>query len=227
MPIYEYACKECNHRLDALQKVADAPLVDSVFRDYFFLPQWISAEVDLDPDAVYNGNSPSRRRDLRKLSTNELSYRVTTNREDLEHFYQAMYLPTMQAAHGNGAVLMEFQSMLDRIEVGESELVYISNGNRPIAGSLIVFDDGEPRLLSLGVLNADRNYYLELTYNKDGRDYELGDQFGHVALLVDDLPAVLEDVKAKGWWYRESKPEGRYVFVKDPNGYDIEILEAR
>jgi putative FmdB family regulatory protein len=28
MPIYEYACKECNHSLDALQKIADAPLVD-------------------------------------------------------------------------------------------------------------------------------------------------------------------------------------------------------
>lgn len=28
MPIYEYACKECDHRLDALQKIADAPLVD-------------------------------------------------------------------------------------------------------------------------------------------------------------------------------------------------------
>lgn len=28
MPIYEYACKECGHSLDALQKVADAPLVE-------------------------------------------------------------------------------------------------------------------------------------------------------------------------------------------------------
>ena len=28
MPIYEYACKKCDHTLDALQKMADAPLVD-------------------------------------------------------------------------------------------------------------------------------------------------------------------------------------------------------
>jgi putative FmdB family regulatory protein len=28
VPIYEYACKECNHTLDALQKMSDAPLVD-------------------------------------------------------------------------------------------------------------------------------------------------------------------------------------------------------
>ena len=28
MPIYEYVCKECDHTLDALQKIADSPLVD-------------------------------------------------------------------------------------------------------------------------------------------------------------------------------------------------------
>ena len=28
MPIYPYACKNCDHELDALQKMADAPLVD-------------------------------------------------------------------------------------------------------------------------------------------------------------------------------------------------------
>ena len=28
MPIYAYACTECNHELDALQKVADDPLTE-------------------------------------------------------------------------------------------------------------------------------------------------------------------------------------------------------
>jgi putative FmdB family regulatory protein len=28
MPIYEYACQECDHKLDALQKISEAPLVD-------------------------------------------------------------------------------------------------------------------------------------------------------------------------------------------------------
>ena len=28
MPIYEYRCEECGHQLDALQKIADAPLTD-------------------------------------------------------------------------------------------------------------------------------------------------------------------------------------------------------
>lgn len=28
MPIYEYACQNCDHTLDSLQKMSDAPLVD-------------------------------------------------------------------------------------------------------------------------------------------------------------------------------------------------------
>lgn len=77
--------------------------------------------------------------------------------------------------------------------------------------------------------DADRNYYLELTVNHDDRRYELGDQFGHLAFLVDELEPVVEEVERRGWWYRRSKPEvgSNYIFVKDPNGYDIEILEAR
>jgi lactoylglutathione lyase len=70
---------------------------------------------------------------------------------------------------------------------------------------------------------------IELTYNHDGRDYDLGNQFGHLAFLVDDLPAVQAEVEKRGWWSRASKPEAgtKYIFVHDPNGYDIEILQAR
>ena len=73
------------------------------------------------------------------------------------------------------------------------------------------------------------HYHLELTFNHDRRAYELGNQFGHVAFVVPDLERVVADVEARGWWYRRSKPtaSSRYIFVKDPNGYDVEILEAR
>lgn len=75
--------------------------------------------------------------------------------------------------------------------------------------------------------DASESYHIELTYNHDGRDYELGNQFGHLAFTVEDLAPLVGDVEARGWWYRRSKPGNRskYIFVKDPNGYDIEILE--
>lgn len=75
--------------------------------------------------------------------------------------------------------------------------------------------------------DESENYHIELTYNHDGRDYELGNQFGHLAFHVDDLAPIVERVQKNGWWYRESKPtaSSKYIFVHDPNGYDIEILE--
>ena len=72
-------------------------------------------------------------------------------------------------------------------------------------------------------------YFIELTCSHDSREYVLGDQFGHLAFLVDDLAPVIAEVERQGWWYRRSRPElsSKYIFVKDPNGYDIEVLEAR
>lgn len=72
-------------------------------------------------------------------------------------------------------------------------------------------------------------HQIELTLNHGKTDYELGDQFGHLAFGTSDLDDVIRDVQDRGWWYRESKPESpsRYIFVKDPNGYDIEILERQ
>lgn len=77
--------------------------------------------------------------------------------------------------------------------------------------------------------DVEENYFIELTCNHDGREYELGDQFGHLAFLVDDLAPIIEEVERRGWWFRQSRPEmsSRYIFVKDPNGYDIEVLETR
>jgi lactoylglutathione lyase len=83
---------------------------------------------------------------------------------------------------------------------------------------------------TLVFLTDDRGaYHLELTYNHGRDDYELGDQFGHLAFEVDDLESVIAEVGRRGMWFRRSRPElsSRYIFVKDPNGYDVEIIEGR
>ena len=73
-----------------------------------------------------------------------------------------------------------------------------------------------------------QNYHIELTYNKDGRDYTIGDQFGHLAFHVDDLDSVISEVKDRGLWFRQSKTSSssRYIFIHDPDGYDVEILQS-
>ena len=77
--------------------------------------------------------------------------------------------------------------------------------------------------------DEDENYHIELTFNKDGRDYVIGNQFGHLAFHVSDLDKIISDVEGRNWCYRRSKPSSssNYIFVKDPDGYDIEILEAK
>lgn len=71
---------------------------------------------------------------------------------------------------------------------------------------------------------------LELTYN-NGEDerYEKGDGFGHIAVHTEqgqDLrDAYDRAVEAGGEDYRPPEEcPGDYAFVKDPEGYEIEIL---
>ena len=45
-------------------------------------------------------------------------------------------------------------------------------------------------------LGEDENV-LELTYNHDGRSYDLGTGYGHIAIGVDDLDGTLEQLKER------------------------------
>ena len=77
--------------------------------------------------------------------------------------------------------------------------------------------------------DGESPHLLELTYNHDGPEYTLGDQYGHLAFGVPDLDAVEAEVRRRGWEYWPGRPEvgSRYLFVCDPDGYDVEILEMR
>ena len=73
----------------------------------------------------------------------------------------------------------------------------------------------------------DAGAVLELTYNHDGRTYEMGDAWGHIAVRVEDLQGAYDELMAKGVEdYRDPESCGnRYAFVKDPDGHEIEIVE--
>jgi lactoylglutathione lyase len=72
---------------------------------------------------------------------------------------------------------------------------------------------------------------LELTYNHGVDSYELGSGYNHIAVTVDDLDGTLERLGDKG--IEPEKPpysvrEGgnRLCFVRDPDGYRIELIEG-
>ena len=71
---------------------------------------------------------------------------------------------------------------------------------------------------------------LELTYNHDGRTYELGTGYGHIAIGVDDLDETLaalagEGIEPEREPYRVREGGSRICFVRDPDDYRIELVD--
>jgi lactoylglutathione lyase len=70
---------------------------------------------------------------------------------------------------------------------------------------------------------------IELTYNHDGRAYELGDAFGHLAFYVDSVDDTFAAWRAKGIPFslepKTMKNGTRIAFAVDPTGYKIELIE--
>lgn len=80
--------------------------------------------------------------------------------------------------------------------------------------------------------DEDGQTQIELTYNdetpKEG--YNLGNGFGHFAFGVDSLEEFTKQLKAFGLEYlyepfKLSAVGSTIAFIKDPDGYEIELIE--
>lgn len=77
---------------------------------------------------------------------------------------------------------------------------------------------------------GDAENVLELTFNHDGRTYDLGTGYGHVAIGVDDLDGTLAQLAEQGIEperppYQVTEGGSRICFVRDPDTYRIELIE--
>ena len=84
-------------------------------------------------------------------------------------------------------------------------------------------------LAFLGYGNESDNAVIELTYNWGTNSYEHGNAFGHLAIGVDDIYATCEQISTQGG--NVSRQPGPVAggstviaFVKDPDGYAIELI---
>ena len=71
---------------------------------------------------------------------------------------------------------------------------------------------------------------LELTYNFGVDSYDVGTGYGHIAITAEDLDGTLEKLKGQGIEpekppYRVHEGGSRICFVRDPDGYRIELIE--
>ena len=92
------------------------------------------------------------------------------------------------------------------------------------------YPEGKFSLAFLGYGKETENTVIELTYNWDTNDYEHGNAFGHIAIEVDDIYKVCEEIKNKG--VKVIRDPGPMMgsrlllaFIEDPNGYKIELKE--
>jgi lactoylglutathione lyase len=72
---------------------------------------------------------------------------------------------------------------------------------------------------------------LELTYNPGVESYEIGTGYGHIAITVDDLDGTLARLADLGIEperppYTVREGGSRLCFVRDPDDYRIELIEA-
>jgi lactoylglutathione lyase len=94
------------------------------------------------------------------------------------------------------------------------------------------YPSGRFTLAFVGYGSESEGAVVELTYNWDTHQYDLGNGFGHIALGVEDIYKTSETLRAKGAKIvREPGPmkHGGTViaFIEDPNGYKIELIQHK
>ncbi len=81
--------------------------------------------------------------------------------------------------------------------------------------------------------NNEADFEIELTLNK-GRvqPYSMGDGYGHIAIVVDNLGQKHEILEKMGYlplpikqFTDDGKLLAKFFFIQDPDGYKIEVLE--
>lgn len=93
------------------------------------------------------------------------------------------------------------------------------------------YPEGKFTLAFLGYGDESSNTVLELTHNWDTDQYDLGNAYGHIAIEVEDVYQACDAIREKGGEVvREAGPMKNsnsgtiLAFVKDPDGYMIELL---
>jgi len=80
---------------------------------------------------------------------------------------------------------------------------------------------------------ADSDFEIELTVNHGRTEpYPLGEGYGHLAMVVEDIDATHRHVRERGLeptevkaFHRDGALFARFFFVRDPDGYKIEVVQ--
>jgi len=93
------------------------------------------------------------------------------------------------------------------------------------------YPSGRFTLAFIGYGEESKTTVIELTHNWDQKEpYEVGNGFGHLAIGVQDIYSVCDQLKEKN--VKILRPAGPMkhggsviAFIEDPDGYKIELIE--
>lgn len=136
--------------------------VYNVFRIFFknqkcfYIPCWISGEVDISDDISSFTKRASVKTDMRKIRKNKLNFEVTNELSQLHNFYNNMYLPYITKVHGNEAIVAEYDFIKKKFRT--CDLLLIKKGKEYIAGNLIDYTKNRVRVWYVGIKDGNTDY---------------------------------------------------------------------
>ncbi len=121
-------------------------------------------------------------------------------------------------------------TMVRITDPAKSRAFYEALGFR-FSSEMDIVREGELEATNYFFSIGDQENVLELTYNHDGRTYELGTGYGHIAIGVDDLNETLARLKERRIEperppYQVREGGSLIAFVRDPDQYRVEIIET-
>ena len=126
--------------------------------------------------------------------------------------------------------MADFLHTMVRITEPEKSRAFYEALGFTFSRDMDIVRNGEVEATNYFFSMGDNENVLELTFNHDGRTYEMGDAYGHIAVGVDDLDGTLTRLKEQGIEaerepYRVREGGSRLCFVRDPDGYRIELID--
>ena len=127
--------------------------------------------------------------------------------------------------------MADFLHTMVRITDPERSRAFYEALGFTFARDMDIVRDGQLEATNYFFSIGDHENVLELTFNHDGRTYDLGTGYGHIAIGVDDLNGTLaqlkdgHDIEPERPPYQVREGGSRICFVRDPDDYRIELIE--
>lgn len=119
---------------------------------YFRIPLLVGGCIHLPLDQKIK-QKKSYKEELRRIRKAGFTYEISRSRSQFDDFFDNMYIPQIRKSHGRSAVILDKGTYLKLFN--KLELLLVKGGDAVIAGELISYEGGMPRLTAVGIRNSD------------------------------------------------------------------------